>query len=87
MTAKAKISAEAMVAISNAVKEGHSIFCLEQLGVPQRVINLLYDSGVHSVSDLVEKSPDQLLAIQNFGINHLKAVLGSLSKYHTIEDI
>lgn len=87
MPAKVKIPKEAMIAISDAVKEKHSIFCLEQLGVSQRVINILYDNGIRSVADLVEKSPDQLLSISNFGKSHLKAVLGSLSKYHTIEDI
>lgn len=87
MTQKIEIPKEAVLAITSAVKEGHSIFCLEQLGVPQRVINVLYNNGVRSVSDLVEKSPEQLLAIQNFGRNHLRAVMGSLSKYHMIEDI
>lgn len=82
-----KIPKEAMAAISEAVKDKHSVFCLEQLGVPQRVINLLYNNGVRSVADLVDRSPEQLLSIANFGKNHLRSVLDSLSKYHTIEDI
>lgn len=87
MDAKAKIPVEAMVAIEDAVREGHSVFCLEQLGVSQRVINLLYDNGVRSVADLVNKSPRQLLAIPNFGDSNLKSVVGALSRYNTIEDI
>lgn len=84
---KARMSADAMAAVEGAVKEGHSVFCLEQIGVPQRVINLLYDSGIKSVSDLVSRSSDQLLKIPNMGKAQLAVVLEALSKYHTIEDI
>lgn len=87
MDSKAKVSNEAMSAISDAVREGHSIFCLEQLGVSQRVINLLYDNKIRSVADLVEKSATQLLSIPNFGESNLRSVIGALSKYHMIEDI
>ena len=82
-----KISDEAFVAIAEAVRDDHSVFCLEQLGVPQRVINLLYDNGLRSVSDLVSRSADQILAIPNFGKAQLGMVLAALSRYHTIEDI
>lgn len=82
-----KMSSEAIAAISLAVKEGHSVFCLEQLGVPQRVINLLYNNEIRSVASLVDKRPQNLLKIQNFGESNLRVVLDALSKYHTIEDI
>lgn len=87
MNGKLKVPPEAMKAISEAVKDDHSVFCLEQLGVAQRVINVLYNSGVRSVGDLVGKSPEDLLKIENFGEAHLRSVASALSKYHTIEDI
>lgn len=87
MAGRLKVPLEAMEAISEAVKDGHSVFCLEQLGVSQRVINVLYDSGVRSIGDLVGRSPDDLLGIQNFGELHLRSVAVALSRYHTIEDI
>lgn len=87
MNEKPKVPKEAFAALSVAVAEDHSVFCLEQLGVPQRVINLLYDSGIKSVADLLSKSPDKILAIPNLGRSQLRTVLNALSKYNTIEDI
>jgi DNA-directed RNA polymerase alpha subunit len=84
---KMQVTEEAFDAISKAADEDHSVFCLEQLGVPHRVANLLYDRGVKSVADLVSMSQEQILAIPNFGKSQLKAVLDALAKYHTIEDI
>lgn len=81
------ISDEACRAISNAIKEEHSVFCLEQLGVSQRAINLLYNQGIRKISDLVARDRTQLLAIQNFGQVNLKKVIEALGRYHEIEDI
>jgi len=79
--------AEALEAISKGVKDGHSVFCLEQLGVPQRLINLLYKNDVREIQHLVGRSPEQMLSIPKFGKLQLKIVLEALSKYHMIEDI
>lgn len=87
MIGKTQVPKEAFAAISVAVDEDHSVFCLEQLGVPQRVINLLYDNGIKNISDLVSKSAVQLLAIPSFGRSQMGLVMDALSKYHTIEDI
>jgi DNA-directed RNA polymerase alpha subunit len=82
-----RISEEASLAIYAAVKDEHSVFCLEQLGVPQKAINLLYNRGITKISDLVAKDRAQLLAIQNFGRANLKKVIDALCRYHEIEDI
>lgn len=63
------------------------MFCLEQLGVSQRAINLLYNQGIRKISDLVARDRTQLLAIQNFGQVNLKKVIEALGRYHEIEDI
>lgn len=87
MSDEYEISAEAMEAICTAADEKHSVFCLEQLGVPQRVINLLYDSGIRNMCELMSKSPEQLMAVQNFGRAHMDSIMRALSRYHKIEDI
>lgn len=84
---KARMSEEAMAAVEVAFREGHSVFCLEGLGVPQRVINLLYDSGLRSVADVVSKSHEQLLEIPNMGLSQIGTVIRALERYHTIEDV
>jgi DNA-directed RNA polymerase alpha subunit len=75
----------ALDALSLAADEEHSVFCLEQLGVPQRVINLLYDDGVKSVGDLLARTPERILEIPNFGPGQLRYVMDALSRYDQIE--
>lgn len=83
---KAIMSREAFEAVSQAVDEDHSVFCLEQLGVTHRVINLLYDNGIKSIADLVSQQPEQILKIPNMGMSQLGTILDALSKYHKIEE-
>lgn len=87
MESKTKITRKAMDAICSAVDEGHSVFCLEQLGVPHRVINVLYNNGIRKIGDLVSKTEKQLLSVPNLGRTQLKSVTGALARYHEIEDI
>lgn len=87
MTSKLRVSKEAMDAICVAVDEEHSVFCLEQLGVPQRVINLLHNNGLRRIKDLVGKKECDLLKIPNLGKIQLGIVVKALSQYHTIEDL
>lgn len=87
MQVEFSVPEEALSAIALAVREEHSVFCLEQLGVPHRVINVLYDSGIRSMSDLMHRSRGELLEIQNFGQSNLRSLFGALCRYHTIEDI
>ena len=80
------ISKDAMVAISVAVRERHPISNLEELGVGQRMINLLQTNGIHDMNDLMHKEKDHLLKMQNFGQKQLHLLFDALSKYHSLSD-
>lgn len=80
------MSEEAMLAISSAVKERHPISNLEELGVTQRMINLLQTNGIQDMSDLMHKNKKELLKIQNFGQKQLYVLFEALSKYHSFPD-
>lgn len=80
------ISLEAMAAISVAVEEKHPISNLEELGVNQRMINLLQLNGINDMSDLMNKSREQLMAIQNFGEKQLVIIFEAISKYHSLPE-
>jgi DNA-directed RNA polymerase alpha subunit len=82
-----KITNEARVAIAAAVDEKHSVFCLEQLGVSARLLNLLYSNGIRTLGDLMDKSPDYVLGLPNLGRGQFNSIMNALAKYHTIEDI
>lgn len=82
----AKISAEAAKALSTAAGEKHPISILEQLGVSQRLINLLQKNKINNIEDLLYKSKDELLGLQNFGTKQLEILFEAMSKYHLIED-
>ena len=81
-----KIGKEALDALSIAAKERHPIACLEQLGVNQRLINLLCINGINDINDLLHKSKDELLKLNNFGSRQLQILFEAMSKYHLIED-
>jgi len=82
----AKISEEAAKAIAIAAKEKHPVSILEQLGVSQRLINLLHSNGIDNMHDLLHKSKEELLLFQNFGTRQLQILFEAISKYHLIED-
>lgn len=82
----AQIGEDAAKAITIAVNERHPISMLEQLGVSQRLINLLHSNGVNDMSDLLHKSKDELLHFQNFGVRQLQILFEAISKYNMIED-
>lgn len=81
-----KVSQEAMKAITIAVEERHPVSMLEQLGVSQRLINLLNLNGIQDMSELLNKSKDDLLSLQNFGERQLQVLFEAISKYHMIEE-
>jgi DNA-directed RNA polymerase alpha subunit len=80
------IPEEAMVAISSAVRDRHPISNLEELGIGQRMINLLQTNGIHDMNDLMHKNKDELLKMQNFGQKQLQLLFDALSKYHSLSD-
>lgn len=76
----------ALEAIKKAVQEKHSISNLEQLGITQRLINLLESFGVTNLEELMTKSKMELVAIPNFGEKQLYLLFSALSRYNEIED-
>jgi len=82
-----EISDDAKTAIAKAVDEDHSVFCLEQLGVPTRLLNLLHQNGIRTVAELVSKTSEQVQEVPNLGRVQFKMIMRALSKYHTIEDL
>lgn len=82
----AQISEETRIALSLAVAEKHSVSNLEQVGVSQRLINLLQANGINSMEDLLNKERSELMKIQHFGAKQMDAVLRAISMYHTVAD-
>lgn len=82
----AEIGKEAQKAIRNAVFEKHPVSNLEQLGVSQRLINLLQTNGINHMGDLLENKRESLMKLQNFGEKQMQVLFDALSKYHLVED-
>lgn len=81
-----QISPEALNALNKAVDEGHSITNLEQLGLNQRLINLLESNGIGEIKDLLYKTKEDLLKISNFGEKNLNKIYEAISQYHLIQN-
>jgi DNA-directed RNA polymerase alpha subunit len=81
-----EIGKEAQAAIRNAVVEKHPVSNLEQLGVSQRLINLLQTNGINHMGDLLENRKESLMKLQNFGEKQMQVLFDALSKYHLVED-
>jgi DNA-directed RNA polymerase alpha subunit len=82
----AQISEEARAALSAAVAERHSVSNLEQVGVSQRLINLLQSNGINTMEDLLYKKKEDLMGFQNFGIKQMEIIFHAISKYHAVKD-
>lgn len=72
---------KALEALVNGVAQRHSISNLEQLGVSQRLINLLESQDINNLEDLLLKRKEDLLSIPNFGEKQLFVLFNALSKY------
>jgi DNA-directed RNA polymerase alpha subunit len=79
------IPAEALEAIKKGVQEKHSVSNLEQLGVSQRLINLLETNGIRDVSVLLTHQKETLLSIPNFGKRQLFILFSALSRYDELD--
>lgn len=84
MDGLAEINEEALRAISIAVDERHPISSLEELGVGQRMINLLHSNGINDMGDLMRMDKNRLMRIQNFGQKQLRILFEALAKYHSL---
>ena len=82
----ATIPNEALNSLRESAADRHPVSNLEQLGVSQRLINLLQMNGIHEMQDLLLKSKEELLALSNFGERQLQILFEALSKYHFVEN-
>jgi DNA-directed RNA polymerase alpha subunit len=80
------IASEAERAIRIAVQQDHPVSNLEQLGVSQRLINLLQANGINNMKDLMLKKKEDLLKIDHFGKRQLEILFDAFSKYHMVEN-
>lgn len=81
----AHITKQAYDALVIAANEGHPVSNLEQLGINQRMINILQSNNINEISDLLQKKKEDLLSLNNFGDRQLKLLFEALSKYHLIQ--
>lgn len=79
------IPKEALEAIRKGVQEKHSVSNLEQLGVSQRLINLLETNGIRDLSVLLTHQRETLLSIPNFGKRQLFILFSALSRYNELD--
>jgi DNA-directed RNA polymerase alpha subunit len=68
------------------VEEKHSISNLENLGVKQRLINLLESHKISNLEQLMFHKKETLLSIPNFGKRQLFVLFEALSKYNELEN-
>lgn len=80
-----QIGEMALAAIHVGVEEQHPICCMEQLGVGQRLINLLESEGITTLEDLMHKRKEDLLSYKNFGEKQLHTLFKALAHYHKLE--
>jgi DNA-directed RNA polymerase alpha subunit len=80
------MSQEAERAISEAVRNKHPVSNLEQLGVGQRMINLLHDNRIYDMEDLLNKRKEDLLSLPNFGEKQLEKIMAALCNYHLVDE-
>lgn len=81
-----QIGQEAAKALDTASKRGDPISNLEQVGISQRIINILHENRVYDMEDLLGKRKEDLLAMNNFGQRQLDILFSALAKYHLVED-
>lgn len=73
----AQVFAEARAGVpmmSDSANEAKLNMTLSELQLSVRAMNCLESENIHTVRDLVQKSPDQLLEVRNFGDTTLKEV-------------
>ena len=80
-----KIGKKALNAIQKGVEEGHPISYMEQLGIGQRLINLLEQEGIQEIGDLMRKKKEDLSGYKNFGEKQLQSLFKALANYHKMQ--
>jgi len=78
------ISEKSLDALRIGVSEHHHISHLSELGVSQKVINILDSEGVFSLESLLKKTKEELLSIPNFGEKQLSVLFKALGNYENL---
>lgn len=73
---------EAIIAILSAIENNESIYCLEVLGVNVRHLSALDNQGIFLLSQLIERTPQEIQLIYN-GVGHIaiKEIKSALNNY------
>nr|YP_009570640.1 RNA polymerase alpha subunit [Frankenia laevis]QBC67616.1 RNA polymerase alpha subunit [Frankenia laevis] len=58
---------------------------IDQLELPPKIYNCLKKSNIHTLFDLLNKSKEDLMKIENFCIEDVKKILGTIEKYFAID--
>ena len=83
-----KIPKEAREAMAIAASEGAGISDLELLKFPARYINNLQEQhGITTMRELLNKKPEELIALRQFGDSALISLYQCLAKYHELQEI
>lgn len=75
------IPSEARRALILGVYSHHPVANLERLGLPSRVLNLLENSRIVLLEDLLSHSRDDLLSIDSLGERSLEQIYSCLARY------
>ena len=81
-----EIGKKAREALAEAAYRKDPVSNLEELGIGQRMINLLNDNQIQTLGDLMNRRCEELLSIPNFGERQLYKLFSALSNYHLLED-
>lgn len=76
-----EISQEAVDALKKGVENKRPISDLQELGVSQKLINLLEYYNIVDISILLNYKKEELLKIPNFGQKQLVILFEALSRY------
>nr|YP_010484378.1 RNA polymerase alpha subunit [Tamarix laxa]UVW79640.1 RNA polymerase alpha subunit [Tamarix laxa] len=58
---------------------------IDQLELPPKIYNCLKKSNIHTLFDLLNNNQEDLMKIENFRIEDVKQILGTLEKYFAID--
>nr|YP_009556863.1 RNA polymerase alpha subunit [Tamarix chinensis]YP_010484461.1 RNA polymerase alpha subunit [Tamarix karelinii]YP_010536272.1 RNA polymerase alpha subunit [Tamarix arceuthoides]YP_010536351.1 RNA polymerase alpha subunit [Tamarix ramosissima]QBC70459.1 RNA polymerase alpha subunit [Tamarix chinensis]UVW79723.1 RNA polymerase alpha subunit [Tamarix karelinii]UYC28432.1 RNA polymerase alpha subunit [Tamarix arceuthoides]UYC28511.1 RNA polymerase alpha subunit [Tamarix ramosissima]WOL37614. len=69
----------------NKEKIALKLIFIDQLELPPKIYNCLKKSNIHTLFDLLNNNQEDLMKIENFRIEDVKQILGTLEKYFAID--
>lgn len=69
----------------NKEKIALKLIFIDQLELPPKIYNCLKKSNIHTLFDLLNNNQEDLMKIENFRIEDVKHILGTLEKYFAID--